>query len=48
MSSEPTSRPIELEADAFSGFYMALGESYSWTSIDNYFSAVASEGRLQL
>jgi hypothetical protein len=44
MSSEPTSRPIELEADAFSGFYMALGESYSWTSINNYFSAVASEG----
>jgi len=44
MSSEPTSRPIELEADAFSGFYMALGESYSWTSIDNYFSAIASEG----
>jgi len=43
-SSEPTSRPIELEADAFSGFYMALGESYSWGSIDNYFSAVASFG----
>ena len=43
-SSEPTSRPIELEADAFSGFYMALGESYSWTSIDDYFSAIASEG----
>jgi hypothetical protein len=43
-SSEPTSRPTELEADAFSGFYMALGESYSWTSIDDYFSAVASKG----
>jgi len=36
--------PIELEADAFSGFYMALAESYSWGSIDNYFSAVASKG----
>ena len=44
MSSEPTARPIELEADAFSGFYMALGESYSWTSIDDYFSALASKG----
>jgi hypothetical protein len=43
-SNEPTSRPIELEADAFSGFYMALGESYSWGSIDNYFSAVTSFG----
>jgi hypothetical protein len=43
-SSEPTSRPIELEADAFSGYYMALAESYSWTSIDNYLSAVASKG----
>jgi hypothetical protein len=44
MSTEPTSRPIELEADAFSGFYMALGENYSWTSIDDYFTAMASEG----
>jgi hypothetical protein len=43
-SSEPTSRPIELEADAFSGFYMALDPNYSWTSIDNYFTAMASEG----
>jgi hypothetical protein len=43
-SDEPTSRPVELEADAFSGFYMALGESYSWSSIDNYFSAVTSFG----
>lgn len=44
MSTEPTSRPIELEADAFSGFYMALGENYSWASINNYFTAMASEG----
>jgi len=43
-NSQPSSPPIELEADAFSGFYMALGESYSWSSIDNYFSAVASFG----
>jgi hypothetical protein len=26
-SNEPTARPIELEADAFSGYYMALGEN---------------------
>ncbi len=44
MSSEATSRSIELEADAFSGYYMALGESFSWTSIDDYFSAIASLG----
>ncbi len=43
-SNEPTARPIELEADAFSGYYMALGESYAWTSVDDYFSALASLG----
>lgn len=43
-SSEPTSRPIELEADAFSGYYMALGENYSWQSIAAYLDAVASKG----
>jgi hypothetical protein len=35
---------MELEADAFSGFYMGVGKSYSWGSIDNYFSGVASFG----
>ena len=44
-SSESTSRPIELEADAFSGFYMALSsDAYSWNEINNYFAAVASTG----
>jgi hypothetical protein len=44
-SNEPTAEPIELEADAFSGYYMALGpDNYPWTSISNYFSAVSSEG----
>jgi hypothetical protein len=41
---EPTAAPIELEADAFSGYYMALGESFSWNSIEDYFAALASLG----
>jgi hypothetical protein len=44
VSTEPTSRPIELEADAFSGYYMALGETYTWQSISNYLQAVANTG----
>ncbi len=44
-SNEPTAAPTELEADAFSGFYMALGpDGFPWTSVDNYFSALASLG----
>jgi hypothetical protein len=44
-SDEPTAAPTELEADAFSGFYMALGpDNFPWTSVDNYFSALASLG----
>jgi hypothetical protein len=44
-SDAPTAEPIELEADAFSGYYMALGpDNFSWGSISDYFSAVFSTG----
>lgn len=44
-SNEPTQRPIELEADAFSGYYMALGpDSYPWQSVLDYFDAIANLG----
>jgi hypothetical protein len=34
----------ELEADAFSGFYMALAKQYSWAQINTYFDLVFSLG----
>ena len=34
----------ELEADAFSGFYMALGKSWAWSSIQGYYANVYATG----
>jgi hypothetical protein len=39
-----TARPTELEADAFSGFYMGLAKQFAWNQIDSYFAAVAGLG----
>jgi hypothetical protein len=44
VQTEPTVRPTELEADAFSGFYMALAKSWDWAFISDYFSTLASLG----
>jgi hypothetical protein len=34
----------ELEADAFSGFYMALAKQYAWSQIQSYFQNVYATG----
>lgn len=34
----------ELEADAFSGFYMALAKQYAWANIESYFANVYANG----
>ncbi len=34
----------ELEADAFSGFYMALAKQYAWSQIQSYYANVYSNG----
>jgi hypothetical protein len=44
VQTEPTVRPTELEADAFSGFYMALAKGWAWSLINGYFSTLASLG----
>ncbi|MFL6388896.1 MAG: hypothetical protein ACJ71U_15545 [Terriglobales bacterium] len=43
-NTEPTARPTELEADALSGYYMALAKSFAWPLISDYFAAVANMG----
>lgn len=43
-STAPTVRATELEADAFSGYYMALAKSFAWPLISGYFTAVANMG----
>jgi len=35
---------IELEADAFSGYYMALAKSYAWSQIQGYFASTYAAG----
>lgn len=42
--SASTARPTELEADAFSGYYMGLAKQFAWSQINSYFAAVASFG----
>jgi hypothetical protein len=42
--NQSTVRPTELEADAFSGYYMGLGKQFAWSFINSYFSAVYSFG----
>jgi hypothetical protein len=37
-------RPMELEADAFSGFYMALAKGWAWSYMNTYFQAVYGFG----
>ena len=34
----------ELEADAFSGFYMALAKQWAWSQIQSYYASVYSNG----
>jgi hypothetical protein len=41
---QSTARATELEADAFSGYYMALVGQFSWAPITDYFTAVTSFG----
>lgn len=41
--SDPV-RPMELEADAFSGYYMALRKGWAWSYMSSYFQAVYSFG----
>ncbi len=40
-SGNPTQ---ELEADAFSGFYMAMAKQYAWSQIQTYFANVYASG----
>lgn len=35
---------VELEADAFSGYYMALAKSYAWANINGYYQSIFSKG----
>lgn len=35
---------MELEADAFSGFYMALAKQWAWSQIQNYYANVYATG----
>lgn len=35
---------IELEADAFSGYYMALAKSFAWSQIQGYYSSTYATG----
>jgi hypothetical protein len=44
VQTEPTVRSTELEADAFSGFYMALAKGWAWAYINDYFTTLASIG----
>jgi hypothetical protein len=44
VQTEPTVRPTELEADAYSGFYMALAKGWAWAFINDYFTTLASIG----
>ena len=41
--SDPA-RPMELEADAFSGYYMALAKGWAWSYMTTYFQAVYAFG----
>lgn len=44
---EPTVRSTELEADAFSGYYMGLAKSWSGEEIDTYFQTLFDLGDYQ-
>lgn len=35
---------MELEADAFSGYYMALAKQYAWSNIQSYYQSIYASG----
>ena len=35
---------LELEADAFSGYYMALGKAWAWSQIEGYYASTYATG----
>jgi hypothetical protein len=37
-------KPNELEADAFSGYFMGLAKQFAWSFIDSYFQSVFASG----
>ena len=43
-NNSSTVKPTELEADAFSGFYMGLSYNWAWSRINGYFQVLASLG----